>query len=122
MKESSEHVEQRDVIQWCNIMKYSGVKELGLIFAVPNGGLRNITTAVKLKAEGVKSGVPDLMLPVSRKDYHGLFIEMKREKSGKMSEMQLQWRDDLKEQGYYCVQCRGSAMAISALKYYLDLE
>ena len=29
-------------------------------FAIPNGGKRNIITASKLKAEGVKKGVPDL--------------------------------------------------------------
>lgn len=58
--------------------------KLEMMFAIPNGGERHIAVAGKLKAEGVKAGVPDVMLPVPRQSYkspcicHGLFIEMKR--------------------------------------------
>ena len=53
--------------------------ELELMYAIPNGGKRHIHTAVVLKQTGVKSGVPDIFLPV-RRGKHGLFIEMKRKK------------------------------------------
>ena len=33
-----------------------------VVFAVPNGGLRNITTARKLKAEGCLAGVADCII------------------------------------------------------------
>ena len=38
------------------------------VYAVPNGGARHIRVAVKLKAEGVRRGVPDLhiMMPGAR--------------------------------------------------------
>ena len=44
---------------------------------MPNGGHRNKATAGKLKAEGVRAGVPDLMLLYPRHGYHGLVIELK---------------------------------------------
>ena len=53
--------------------------ELKLLHHIPNGGRRDPVEAKHLKQQGVKSGVPDLCLPVARRDYHGLYIEMKTE-------------------------------------------
>ena len=72
----SESVEQIHLFQWAR-MQSCTMPELNLLFHIPNGGKRNITTAKRLKAEGVKAGVPDLFLPVSRGGFFGLFIEMK---------------------------------------------
>jgi len=47
-------------------------------WAVPNGGRRNIGTARKLKAEGVKSGIPDITL-IHKGRYYG--IEVKKPKT-----------------------------------------
>ena len=33
-----------------------------IIFAIPNGGLRNIKTASRLKKEGALAGIPDLCI------------------------------------------------------------
>ena len=55
---------------------YPGVR----IIAVPNGGFRDHNTAKKLKAEGVLPGVPDLFIP----EWH-LWVEMKRQKGGRLS-------------------------------------
>lgn len=51
---------------------------LALMFAVPNGGHRALAVAAKLKAEGVKRGVPDVWGPFPRGRYCGLVIEFKR--------------------------------------------
>ena len=50
--------------------------QLALIFAIPNGGKRHIGTARKLKAEGVRSGVPDIFLACPRMpyDFHDLIV------------------------------------------------
>ena len=47
-------------------------------WAVPNGGLRDIRTAAKLKREGVKSGIPDITL-IHNGKYYG--IEVKKPKT-----------------------------------------
>ena len=55
---SSEHAEQAGFVTWFRT-KYPGT----LIFAIPNGGKRDIVTAKKLQMEGVTPGVPDLFIP-----------------------------------------------------------
>ncbi len=84
-----------------------------LIFAIPNGGQRSKVTAVKLQAEGVLSGVPDLFVPA-----WGLFIEMKRQRGGSVSPDQKDIIPKLREAGYAVEIARGceAAMAI-AIKY-----
>ena len=49
--------------------------ELQYMYHVPNGGKRDKATAAVLKRQGVKAGVPDIMLPAARAGYHGLYIE-----------------------------------------------
>lgn len=73
------------------------------MFAVPNGGHRNIQTARSLKAEGVTSGVSDLLLLVPKRDYHGLCVEVKTP-VGRQSENQKNWQRTIEAQGYkYCI-------------------
>ena len=92
--------------------------ELRLLFAVPNGGDRHPATAAKLKAEGVRPGVPDYVLPVARAGFHGLAIELKTA-SGSASREQKQWLADLREQGWRAEVCRGWEQALNTLTEYL---
>lgn len=46
--------------------------ELEYMHHIPNGGKRDKRTAVALKRQGVKAGVPDICLPVARNGYHGV--------------------------------------------------
>ena len=78
----------------------------GLIYAIPNGGQRNVIVASKLKAEGVLSGVPDLHITIAKKGFHGLYIELKNGKSGKVSDNQQTIMDKLQSEGYRCEVCR----------------
>lgn len=112
----SEHAEQCTLIQWFDD-NYAPLK--GRLFAVPNGGKRSKSEAVKLKREGVRAGVPDLMLPVARHGYHGLFIEMKRLKYSSTSKEQKDWHEFLTKQGYKVVVCKGHERAQEAIKCYL---
>ena len=66
--------------------------------------MRNATVAAKMKAEGVLSGVPDLHLPLARKGYHGLYIEMKVGKN-KTTDNQNAVMQALEKQGYKCSVC-----------------
>lgn len=72
-----------------------------------------------MKAEGLKSGVPDIFLPVPRGEWHGLFIEMKRTKGGTVSDCQKLWLHDLRKQGYLTEVCRGWEEAARRIKSYL---
>ena len=116
----TEEQEQAAVFQWAAIMERTS-PELKLLFHVPNGGLRSKTEAVRFKRAGVKPGVPDICLPVARKGYHGLYIELKRRKGGTLSESQKEWMDDLLSHGYLAVRCNGADEAISILEEYLNL-
>jgi hypothetical protein len=90
-----------------------------LIFAIPNGGQRSITEAVRLKAEGVLAGVPDLFLARAVGDTHGLFIEMKRVKGGKVSDKQKAVIDVLKREGYSTLIAYGCDEAWPYVEQYL---
>ena len=116
---NGEHLEQRSLIKWCQYMEpiYT---ELKWIFAIPNGGKRNIKTAMKLKAEGVKPGVSDLCLPVSRGEYHGLFIEMKYGK-GKLTPSQIEFKEYLTSQRYCFYASWSWIDATKAIERYLNL-
>ena len=94
--------------------------ELALCFAIPNGGSRDKREAHNLRLQGVKRGVPDIFLPAARKGFHGLFIELKRTKGGKVSEDQRAWLDALTRQGYRAVVCYGFEEAQHEIESYLD--
>lgn len=74
-------LQQKCVIWFKNNYQMHGK---GLIFAVPNGGTRNIIEAKKLKATGTMPGVSDLIVVLDSKV---LFIELKTD-LGKQSDAQ----------------------------------
>lgn len=75
-----------------------------LLFSVPNGGHRALSTAIHLKAEGAQAGVSDLILLVPNKEFHGLCLEMKV-KPNKPTEAQIKWMQAATSQGYKCAVC-----------------
>ena len=128
MKVPDEHQEQVRLISWSKGNALLAFRELELLYAVPNGGKRNIKVASKLKAEGVRAGVPDLHLPVARGGFHSLYVEMKtvdkkpkRGGKGGVSDLQLWWHRKLTEQGHKVTVCYGANEAKAALTDYLAL-
>lgn len=114
----SEHSEQCALFDWAEYHTYH-IPELAYLFAIPNGGWRHKATAGRLKAEGLKAGVPDVCLPVPRGDYAGLWIEMKWG-SNKPTKNQRRWLDFLAGQGYQTAVCRGWEDARDEVLRYLD--
>ena len=109
----SEHQEQALFVQWA--------RRKGLpIFAIPNGGARHIAVAMKLKLEGVRPGVPDLFLPLAVGKYHGLFVEMKRQKGGSVSGEQKEWHKLLIANGYEVIIGYGAESAKEQTLLYLQ--
>jgi len=115
-----EHQEQVMIFDWAKIMVHK-YPQLDMLYAVPNGGVRGWQTAVKLKAEGTKSGVPDMCLPVVIGGFHGLYIELKYGKNI-LSDSQRWWLKKLQEQGYCVDVCYGANEAIKLIESYLNGE
>lgn len=111
----TEHLEQITLISW-----YRRTYKNELLVAIPNGGKRHIKTALAMKREGVSKGFPDLFLPVPSNGYHGLFIEMKRQKGGAVSKEQKAWIEYLNSAGYQAVVCKGFLEAKEAIECYLS--
>lgn len=115
----SEHDEQAALFQLIAYRRVQ-VPELDMAFAVPNGGKRDDAVAAQLQKEGVRRGVPDVVVPVPRSGYHGLFIELKYGKN-KPEPEQLEWHAKLREQGYRVEVCYGWRAAWGVLLEYLGV-
>lgn len=112
-----EHLSQVALFRWAEYQQ-NARPELALLFAIPNGGHRHKATAAKLKAEGVKAGVPDICLPVARGEYHGLWIEMKAGRN-KPTAPQVQWHMRLSQQGHRVAVCYRWEAARDVIEEYL---
>ena len=108
----SEHAEQVGFVRWFRT-KWPRV----LIFAIPNGGKRSITTAKLLVKEGVVAGVPDLFIPA-----WGIWVEMKRQKGGRLSADQEGLINYLESVGHHVVVGLGALDASEKLLRLLKMD
>ena len=69
-----------------------------------------------------KARVPDICLPVARGGSHGLYIELKRAKGGRVTPEQIEWLENLKNQGYEVAVCNGWETAAKVIENYLKGE
>ena len=80
-----EHQHQAALIQWAHLTRLPDAADvepgatIGVyLLAIVNGGYCvSTTTGARLKAEGLKPGVSDLLLPLRRQGYGGLWLELK---------------------------------------------
>jgi len=114
-----ERPHQVALIKWVRSVKGT-YPVLKLLYAVPNGGDRNLRVARKLKAEGVLAGVADLCLPAARRGYHGLYLEMKSEE-GVTTKEQKEFLRGVLGEGYCAVIAQGVDEARFALEWYLGI-
>lgn len=115
----TEHDEQVRIFAWASYLEIQ-IPKLKMMFHIPNGGHRYKAVAVKMKAEGVKAGVPDIFLAYPSGDYHGLFIEMKVGRN-KTTDHQNEWIYRLNEAGYLAVVCYGFEEAKREILDYLGV-
>lgn len=103
------------------------------LFAVPNGFFGSAGQKAKMKAEGLKSGVPDMILPVSKfravddMPWCGLFVELKTLEHKRVnnplagcSDEQKAWVAFLRSQGYQCEVAYGWQEAVKVIVEYLE--
>lgn len=111
----SEHDEQVALFAAVKLWK---IPELQWLFAIPNGGARHPAVGRRMKDEGVRAGVWDIMLPVAKQGYHGLFLEMKYG-DNKLSPKQEEFGEFVQLQGY-CIRVAYSwEQALEILKEYI---
>lgn len=116
----SESVEQQNLFRWAAVSAaVRWPKEMRMLYHVPNEGKRSRANGARLKAEGLRAGVPDINLDVARGEYHGLRIEMKRRRGGRVSPEQAAWLEALREQGYAAVVAYGWEEAADEIEKYL---
>lgn len=118
--QASESREQQALFRWWDM--YRSQYPAAVMFAVPNGGARSAITGARLKAEGVLAGVPDVFLAFPAGGLHGLFIEMKRQKGGRVSPAQKAVMQALRMQGYEVAVCHGWQEARGCIEQYLARE
>ena len=118
-KSGSEHGMQAAIFCWAQ-QNENQYPELKRLFHIPNGGWRDKRTAGKLKATGVKKGVPDICLPIKRGLFNGLWIELKKDDKQKVSDEQKEWIDFLRKQGFAALVCAGWQEAVQTIKCYLQ--
>jgi len=114
----SEYHEQVAIFEWAELQQGKW-PELALLNGSLNGVKLTIGQAVKAKKAGMKRGYPDMFLPVARREWHGLFIELKVGKN-KASPEQKTWIEALQGQGYCAVICYGANEAIEVIRSYLE--
>ena len=121
----SESCLQRALIKWCRGMGAGVVNER--FCSIPNGwGVSSATAkdrmiqGARLKAEGARAGMPDLIFWAC-KNHDGnlmptmLWIEIKLGTSGIISAAQRAVHDSLRENGHALAVCRDLAQAIKAI-------
>ena len=91
-----------------------------ILFAIPNGGHRNIIVAAKLKKEGVLAGTPDVFFAKGNEaGKHGLFIEFKYGKN-KPNENQLNVHENLTKFAYVVKIAYSCNEALQHIENYLN--
>ena len=117
MPKNSLPLEQEEQIKFSSWLTKEGIRHT----ASANGEKRNLMIALKLKRMGVSPGFPDICIPIPSGCYHGLYIELKRQKGGKLSTEQINWLEFLRERGYYADVAFGFEEAKKIVLYYLGL-
>lgn len=91
----------------------------GVLFHIPNEGIRRGATGKRMKSEGIVRGVADLCLAMGRKGYHALYIEMKRPKNYQ-SDFQKAWEKGVSKHGNKYVVCKSLNEFRDVITWYLS--
>lgn len=130
-KPGTEAAHQTALFCWA-ALNTSRWPELRWLHHIPNGGSRGdkrsaMIRGAQLKAQGVKPGVADVMLPVKRSTWSGLYVELKRPQErpvragrGGVSDEQTEFGLFVQVQGFGFVVCYGWDEAARIIEQYLE--
>jgi hypothetical protein len=102
-----EHEHQKALIAWAQRTRLPAAADVKpgstighYLLAIPNGGKRSSPReGARLRAEGVKPGVSDLLLPLRRQQAAGLWIELKAP-GNTPTALQAEWIERMELAGY----------------------
>ena len=112
----------------CAIFSWASFKErqfpcLKLLYATASGIRIPIGLVMKAKKCGIiKKGLCDIVLPAARGNYHGLYIELKRDQKSKTSKEQLEFMAMLCSEVYRATVCAGFDASIAEIENYITME
>ena len=118
--EAVRRLERLFVLRWpSHVVTYKNGHTIAPVYAVPNDGKRPGKSGAIAKAKGLRSGVPDICVPVPSGGFHGLYIEIKTD-SGVVSPNQRIWLAWLRDHGYAAKVCRGVDEVVGAVLTYME--
>ena len=106
---------QETVVAYCDALRIVCVH-------IPNECKRSKAYGAKMKRMGLQKGFPDLFIPTVKQGFHGLFIELKRDKLEHPTKEQLEWIEYLNNKGYYAAVAYGVDAAIAEIKKYMEIR
>lgn len=122
-----EHKHQCALIEWAYRTRLPAAADVepgstigDYLFAVPMGGKRNPIEAKRLRAEGAKAGVSDLILPLRRQGLAGLFLEMKAP-GQRPTDKQAAWLERMERAGYLATYCDDWIKAAGVIARYVGI-
>ena len=120
----SEYNQQCTTVEW---YKWQWPIFAGCIMAIPNGAhlagdkIIRAKKMIRMKKEGFKNGVSDLLIAVPRGTYHGLWVEMKD--VGKnitdVTDDQMKHLQLMRKMGYRAEWCPGADAAMQVIAEYM---
>jgi len=117
--EPLEYDEQVAFFEWAERTKHI-IPELKHLYATLNGVWLPKQIAGRMKRAGHRKGVLDIVWPIARHGYHGLYIELKRRKSGRLSAAQKEEIEFLRAEGYCAGEVRGWEEAAKFIMKYIE--
>lgn len=113
-----EHDEQKELIKAADGAWGKALGIAGELVAVPNSAPKGTTAAAYFRAEGLRNGYPDLLLDVPAGKYHGLRLELKRQRGGRIEPDEAKWHAILRGRGFaVAVPCGCDAAKIVIERY-----
>lgn len=110
--------EQEALFRWAELQACT-YPELLAMYAIPNAAKRSPIEGARMVKQGLKKGVPDICLPVARRNFAGLYIELKVDKN-KTTEHQDVWIQRLRKYGHRVEVCYGWEVAKDVILDYLS--
>ncbi len=127
-----EYEHQAALIKWAKVKalpKLDYIEEnarlISYLYAIVNERKTSHKAGMRLRRQGVKSGVSDLHLALPMNGHHGLWIEMKRpivkgQTKPTVSDTQQAWLDRMNKAGFKAVVCYHWTEAKDAIEQYLN--